>query len=181
MSWAAFDDDRLVRELMEFTREWIYHDDYKSRLPKQHIHVLKQGDKQEAGVNIVFVIEDDPEQAWMYTPSTGPDAGIPIQERFHRIAIVLKSDKKSGGTTSMAKVHGVVNSIFSCLEGSPERTKLITRGISNLMPSPEGISVDPGSNDEEGTYYSQAINLTCNTDKSLNSGGLKWMECTDLM
>jgi len=167
MTWEPCDaGERLRDSLKTYIQKWIRQPDYVGRIPREHIHVLKQGELQPSGLIVVVVSEADPSATWPYTLAHGADNGRTVVEESHRIAIVIKSDKQSGGTVSASSMQSVLRSIFSCLEGEPERDELISLGIYNLFENPDGgIEVEPEKDDEEGTRYQIVIDLVCTTDR----------------
>lgn len=168
MAWPAGDTSKKLRvEISSFIMFWIYSPEYKSRLPRQHIKTFMQGEKQDSGVAIVIVTDKQEADAWVYSPTSGEHAGQGVFEEYHSITLVFKADKSSGAVESLSQVHSTVKSLMLSRPESDERMDLIDRGIYNLFESNEGIEVEPGSDDDEGTYYSQRINLTCSTESLL--------------
>lgn len=167
MIWQAGDSGEMLRDAIKgFITQWFNNSDqsYKARLPAKHWHVVKQGEKQPAGVLIVIVTQADPANSWPYEPDDGPDAGKAVLEENHKIALVIKADERAGGVKSVSPVHSALRSLFSCPDGKPERDDLIARGVYNLFDDSEGMEIEPGDNSEQGTFYSQQINLVCSTD-----------------
>lgn len=154
----------LELALVQYMQKWTKEAPYVSRLPKQHVHVVRRGDKQPAGVNILVVSARDTNQSWIYTPSTGEFVGQPIMEEFHNIAIIAKADLRSGGVDSVETTAGVLKSLFSCPSNTDERDELISMGVFNLFESEAGITAFPGGVDDEGSFFSQALTLVCNTE-----------------
>lgn len=165
MSWQKCDSsERLRLELQAFIKTWIKNVKYKSLIPRQHCYVVKQGDKQPAGVNVVIVTEKSTDSTWPYKEASGTDAGKMVLEENHQIALAVKSDKSNGGAEAVSAMQNTLKLIFSNLDESPERSDLINRGIYNLFDDPEGLQVDPGNDTEEGTFFLQQLNLKCSTD-----------------
>lgn len=159
--WDAGDTtERIALNLEAFMMHWMYSEDYKGRLPDEHIHIVPQGERQDAGVNIVIVMAADEGSGWPYKDSEGRL----VLEEVHQVGLVVKADKSSGGVDAVNKVHSILRSLFSADAESVERADLIARGIYNVFEVPDAIQVDPGSEDEEGTFYSRSVALTCNTD-----------------
>jgi hypothetical protein len=148
--------------LRVFIKEWLANEKYKARLPRQHLKVLDEGEREGAGVTIRILSEPDQKPAWTYVLG-----GHDIAEDYHAVALVVKADKKAGGSDSVSAVFGALRALFANRDGTPERLDLQSAGIHMCFETPEGIELD-GDSDEEGTFFKQQISLRCNTDTFLN-------------
>jgi hypothetical protein len=158
--------EKLRENLRSFLKSWLANPAYKSRLPaKKHLTILEQGEREGAGITIRVVSEDDPQGPWPYKDKV---TGRMVVEDRHMVAIFVKADRSAGGAQSISAVYGALRALFASRDNMPERTALIEAGIHNCTETPEGIVVNPGDNDEEGTFFKQQINLRCNTDTFLN-------------
>lgn len=164
--WPAGNaSDILKDKLIAFSQVWSGTADYVNRLPYEHIHYVKQGERQGAGIHVIFVTEPDEAAAQTYTAkadSDYPGEGVMVEE--HKIAVIIKADKHSGGAASVTSMHSLLRSLYLCKYNTPERDDLIANGIYNLFESNLGLEVISDDDAEEGEMYSQQINLVCNTE-----------------
>lgn len=162
--WLPGDvSDRLKQEILEFTLRWMYTDDYRPRLPNQHIHVVKQGSKLSAGIYVVCVTQTDLGSSWPYTNSSGH--GV-IEER-HAVGVYIKADKRSGGVEAVTSVASTLRSLYACRPETLESQDLISHGVYDLFESMDQVGLDPGTDEEEGIFETQQISLMCNTEMYL--------------
>lgn len=152
----------LRAALRTFIKAWLTDEKYKARLPRQHLKVLDEGEREGAGVSIRIVSQPDPQAPWNY-----PSGGRDVIEDWHQVALFVKADRKAGGAQSVSAVFGALRALFANRDGTPERDALETVGVHMCMETPEGIISDEGE-DEEGTNFKQQLNLRCNTDTFLN-------------
>lgn len=163
--WPVSTDsgDKLRESLRDFVKAQLATTKYKSRLPRQHFAVIKQGEREGAGITVRVVSQADPKLPWNYQRD-----GRDIIEDWHQIALFVKADKKAGGAESVSAVFGALRALFANRDGTPERNALIASGVCMCQETPEGLVSDPDGEDDEGTSFKQQINLRCNTDTFLN-------------
>ena len=162
--WEVGDSSELLRKaLKSYIDYWRAQTEYKSLLPRQHIRVVMEGEKQHAGITILLKTEKSPTQAWPFDIPVGDNSGKGALEEYHTIGIVVKSDKKSGGAEAASKTHNVLQSLFMARPDSTAKGDLISRGIYNVTEAQESLNIDPGSEDDEGASYSKQITLNCST------------------
>jgi hypothetical protein len=158
MAWEIGTDssEKLREALRDFIKAKMTDSIYRNRLPRQHIHYLKSGETQSAGVFVIV--------------HSGPDENAPRQyeieghrvlEEYHQIAVVVKADKKAGGMASVAATYGALKALFG---NYSETSTLIPVGICDLSESAEGMEIDGADNDSEGEFYKRQLNLKCNTE-----------------
>lgn len=165
MPWPVGTDsgDKVRRELQAFIKSWLEDAKYKGRLPRQHRHVLLPGEREPAGVVVRITSQADEKPPWQYR-----EGAKDVVEDYHQINLFVKADKKAGGADSASKFHGALRAMFANRDGTPERLDLISRGLHMCFETPDGLTVDPGDNSDEGTSYSMQISLKLNTDTFLN-------------
>jgi hypothetical protein len=168
MTWTKGTDsgDYLRRQTKTFIETWLATTAYKAMLPpKTHWKALLPGERQDVAVKVVINSEPDSENK----PHIFVESSKQVNEEFHRIGVMVKSDKKSGGAGAASGFYAALNALFSAAmkEGTAECTARIAAGIYNLRVVPEGMEVDPGDNADEGTFYRQQLNLKCSTDTYL--------------
>lgn len=165
MPWSACDSATKLRsELIEFIDTWVHHERYLERLPNAHVKLLRQGDRQTTGVQVVLMTEAEEGATYSYIPQSGAYEGLPILCETHRVGIMVKADRKSKGADAVEPLMGIIKAIFGCPGTTEERDDLISRGIYNLFESVGEVMMDPGANDEEGITTSQPLTLTCDTE-----------------
>jgi hypothetical protein len=167
MTWAQGTDasDVLRKAIKTFIETWLADDAYKTRLPRVNRKVFLPGERQDAQLKIVIVTANDEQIPHVYVEGTHE-----VSEDFHRVAIVVKSDKKGGGPQAVSQMHAALKALFTAAmkEGTPECSARLAAGFYNLRLSAEGFDIAPGDMAEEGTFFRQDLYLTCSTDTFLN-------------
>jgi hypothetical protein len=153
---------QLRRVIRDFVKTWLADAKYKARLPRQHLKVLEEGERELPGVVVRIVSQADPQAPWNFQHE-----GRDVIEDWHQVALFVKADRKAGGAESVSAVFGSLRSLFANRDSTPERMALEASGAYMCMETPKGLIQD-GDEDAEGTSFKQQLNLRCSTDTFLN-------------
>ncbi len=167
MTWEQGTDaaDALRRAIKTFIETWLADDAYKANLPRVNRKVFLPGERQDAQLKIVIATANDQQAPHVYE-----EGAHEVSEEFHRVAVIVKSDKKGGGADAVSKMHTALKSLFTAAskEGTVECTARIAAGFYNLRSTSDSFDIAPGDLSDEGTAFRQDIYLTCSTDTFLN-------------
>lgn len=111
------------------------------------------GTKKGAGVRVELYSQADTRPAHQYRD----DSGREVLEEYHRLAIEVKSDDKSGGAAAGEAVYETIKSAVLSTAG---REVLIAQGVFDVREIPEAPEYGE-------VAFEHPLHLSVNTDKYL--------------
>ena len=119
--------------------------------PQRHISVYAyEGSERKGGVRVEIHTRADERQSLTY-----PDGdGRLVAEEYHRIAIDVKGEGKTGGSEVVEQIFGVLRTALAL---SAKTESLGAQGIYDLRELPEAANFGE-------VTFERPLALTCNTD-----------------
>lgn len=167
-AWPQGNSSEVLRQtIVAYLQAWLAEAPYQGMLPSSPVQIMEQGAKQNAGIRVLVGTGADAQPSRTYY-GQGPDAGHFVIEEYHKVSLLIRGDAKNGGSNAVGQVQGALRNLFFMRMGTPESIDLIGRGVFDVMEDEDALEFMPTSEDEDGTWFSQKLELLCNTNSYLN-------------